>query len=55
VRDSGAKVSIGTDAHSVRELDHMEIGLAAAIRAEIPRERILNYLPVDQVLEWARR
>lgn len=54
VRDSGAKVSIGTDAHSVRELDAMELGLAAAIRAGIPRERILNFMPAADVLEWSR-
>jgi DNA polymerase (family 10) len=54
VRESGAMVSIGTDAHSVRELDHMEFSLAAAMRAGIPRERILNFMRVDDVLAWAK-
>jgi histidinol phosphatase-like PHP family hydrolase len=54
LRESEAMVSIGTDAHSVRELDHMEFGLAAAIRAGIPRERILNFMPVEDVLAWAK-
>jgi DNA polymerase (family 10) len=54
VRDAGGKVSIGTDAHSVAELGSMEFGLAAAIRAGIPRERILNFMPVADVLEWGR-
>jgi histidinol phosphatase-like PHP family hydrolase len=52
-REAGVRVSIGTDAHSVRELGYMEFGLAAAIRAGIPRERILNFRPVEEVLAWA--
>ncbi|HEX2089432.1 MAG TPA: PHP domain-containing protein [Actinomycetota bacterium] len=53
-REVGVRISIGTDAHSTAELRFMEYGLAAAIRAGIPRERILNYLPRDQLLAWAR-
>jgi putative hydrolase len=53
-RDAGCRISIGTDAHRVAELDHMEFGLAAAILAGIPRERILNFLPMEDVLEWSR-
>jgi histidinol phosphatase-like PHP family hydrolase len=53
-RDHGVRISIGTDAHSVSELGHMEFGLAAAALAGIERERILNYLPVGDVLAWAR-
>jgi DNA polymerase (family 10) len=53
-REAGVRVSIGTDAHSVRELEHMEFGLAAAIRGGIPRERILNFMTTDDVLSWAR-
>ena len=54
-RDAGCRISIGTDAHSVGELQHMDFGLAAAIRAGIPRQRILNFQPVEQVVRWARR
>ena len=54
-REAGCRISIGTDAHSVRELGFMEFGLAAAIRAGIPRDRILNFQPVDEVLDWSRR
>ena len=53
-REVGCRISIGTDAHSVAELRYMEFGVAAAIRAEIPRERILNFQPVEDVLEWSR-
>jgi histidinol phosphatase-like PHP family hydrolase len=54
-REAGCRISIGTDAHSVAELRFMEFGVAAAIRAGIPRERILNYQPVEDVLAWSRR
>jgi DNA polymerase (family 10) len=52
-RAAGAWISIGTDAHHPRELVSMEFGLAAAIRAGIPRERILNFLPLEELLGWA--
>jgi histidinol phosphatase-like PHP family hydrolase len=52
-RDAGAWISIGTDAHSVGELRFMEFGIAAAILAGIPRERILNFLSPGDVVAWA--
>ncbi|MFN2543733.1 MAG: PHP domain-containing protein [Actinomycetota bacterium] len=52
-RESGCWISIGTDAHHPTELRFLEFGLAAAARASIPRERILNFLSRDQLLEWA--
>ncbi len=54
-RDLDVRISIGTDAHRTSELSHMEYGLAAAIRAGIPRERILNFQPVEEVLAWSAR
>ena len=52
-REVGVRISIGTDAHSVAELRFIEFGLAAAVRAGIPRDRILNYMPLDDLLSWA--
>jgi histidinol phosphatase-like PHP family hydrolase len=53
-RDAGVWISIGTDAHSVFELRFIEFGLAIAIRAGVPRDRILNYRRVEDVLRWSR-
>ena len=53
-REAGTRISIGTDAHSVRELGFMEFGVAAAIRAGIAPERILNCMAADELLAWAR-
>jgi putative hydrolase len=52
-RDSGVMISIGTDAHSTDELDFIDLGVAAAVTAGIPRAQILNYMSVDELLEWA--
>jgi DNA polymerase (family 10) len=46
------RVSIGTDAHHPVELGFINLGIAAAAIAGIPRERILNYQPVEDVLAW---
>jgi histidinol phosphatase-like PHP family hydrolase len=52
-RDAGARISIGTDAHRPEELLNIDLGLAAAIQARVPREAILNYLPREDLLAWA--
>ena len=52
-REAGVWISIGTDAHSVAELEHVGLGVAAAIRAGISRRRILNYRSREEVLSWA--
>ncbi len=46
------RISIGTDAHHPVELAFVDLGLAAAAIAGIPRERILNFQPVEDVLAW---
>ena len=51
-RESGAFVSIGTDAHSVSQLGSIELGVAAALRAGIPRSRILNYMTAEELAAW---
>jgi hypothetical protein len=52
-REAGVLVSIGSDAHNPGELKFMEFGLAAAIQAGIPKERILNFWSAAEVMEWA--
>ena len=50
--EAGAFVSIGTDAHSVEELGSIELGLAAAQLAGIPRSRVLNFMGTEELLAW---
>lgn len=44
--------SIGSDAHAAHELGFLPFAMAIASLAGIPRDRILNYRPVEEVLAW---
>jgi histidinol phosphatase-like PHP family hydrolase len=46
--------SIGSDAHSAFELGFLPFGMATAAASGVQRERVLNYLPVNEVKGWAR-
>ena len=54
-RDHGALISFGTDAHHSWQLEFIELGLAGALRAKIPAERIVNFMPLPQLKIWAQR
>jgi putative hydrolase len=47
--------TLGSDAHSAPELEFLPFGMAIAALAGIPRERILNYQPIEVVRSWAHR
>ena len=51
-RTEGARISLGTDAHHPWQLEFIELGLAAALRAKIPAHRIVNFLPVEELRNW---
>jgi histidinol phosphatase-like PHP family hydrolase len=51
---TGCRISIGTDAHTPGELYVIWIGVAAAIRAGLKREQILNYQGRDALQTWIR-
>ena len=51
-RDAGVMLSIGTDAHSIDELYNVDLSLAAAILAGIPKEQVLNLRPLEGLLAW---
>ena len=54
-REEGVEwFSIGSDAHTAEELEFLPFGMATAALAGIPRERILNYRPLEFVRAWAR-
>ena len=54
VAAAGGRVAIDTDAHSAEELRFVEFGLAAAIRAGIALDRVVNFMSADEVRAWAR-
>ena len=50
--EAGARISLGTDAHHPWQLEFIDLGLAAALAASIPAERILNFMPVEDLRRW---
>ena len=53
-RDHGTRISLGTDAHHGWQLEFIDLGLAAALRAKIPTDRILNFMPLHELKAWAK-
>jgi histidinol phosphatase-like PHP family hydrolase len=54
-RKEGVRISLGTDAHHPDELAYMELSLAAALKAKIPVDRIINFLSLDDLTSWIVR
>ena len=53
-RALGAVFEIGPDAHSTQGLDNMAFGVGIARKGGIGRAEVLNALPADEVLAFAR-
>jgi histidinol phosphatase-like PHP family hydrolase len=53
-RDAGCLFALDSDAHAVDELANADIAIAHARLARIPRDRVINCWPLEQLLEWAR-
>lgn len=53
-RKHGTRISLGTDAHHPWQLEFIELGLAAILRAKLPAERIVNFMPLDQLRSWVQ-
>lgn len=54
-KKSGCRISLGTDSHDPLQMRFMEYALAAALLAGIERERILNFMPRDELLTRAAK
>jgi DNA polymerase (family 10) len=53
-RDLGLRIAVDTDTHYLSELDHLALGVATARRAWVGPEQVVNALPLDRLLAWAR-
>ena len=53
-RKAGLRISIGTDSHHPWQLEFIDLGLAAALSAGVPKEKIINFLTAEELLQWAR-
>ncbi len=54
-RELGLTVTLGTDAHTLRELDNMRHGVDQARRAWLEAGDVLNARPLEGVLAWLGR
>jgi histidinol phosphatase-like PHP family hydrolase len=54
-REHGTLISLGTDAHHPWQLAFIELGLAAALRANILPKRIVNFMSILELKTWVRR
>ena len=54
-RRAGVLISLGTDAHHPWQLEFIELGLAAALQARLPGDRILNFFKLSELKAWAAR
>jgi len=52
-RKAGCRISIGTDSHGPSQLEFIEFGLAAALKAKVDPDRILNFMSREKLMEWA--
>ncbi len=48
-------ITINTDAHSVAMLENMDFGVGMARRGGVPKDRVLNALPLDEFMTARRR
>jgi histidinol phosphatase-like PHP family hydrolase len=53
--EHGTRISLGTDAHHPWQLEFIDLGLAAALRARIPDDRTLNFMPRGELQAWTQR
>jgi histidinol phosphatase-like PHP family hydrolase len=51
-REHQTRISLGTDAHHPWQLEFIDLGLAAALRARIPANCILNFMPLGELKAW---
>jgi DNA polymerase (family 10) len=51
-REAGVPVVLNSDAHSVRELDHLRYGIGIARRAWLGREHVLNTRSAEELRAW---
>ncbi len=53
--EAGCLFSINTDAHAPGQLDWQAYGCARAQECDVPRERVVNTWPLDDLLAWTER
>ncbi|HKV46951.1 MAG TPA: PHP domain-containing protein [Candidatus Acidoferrales bacterium] len=52
-KEAGCRISLGTDSHGPSQLRFMEFGAATAMSGGVKRDRILNCMSREELLNWA--
>lgn len=53
--DYGVKITVNTDAHSIDELDNMEVGIGTARRGWLTADDVINTLPFKELMKYLQR
>ena len=53
--EKGVKLSIGTDAHSINQLEYLELGVSQARRGWAEKKDIINTMNYEKLLEFLRK
>jgi len=53
-KKAGCRISLGTDSHGPSQLRFIEYAAASALKAGICADRILNFMPLNDLLAWTR-
>jgi DNA polymerase (family 10) len=51
-KEEGVRISFGSDAHHPWQLIFLDLALAATALVGYPEDRILNFMPIAELLEW---
>jgi len=51
-REHGTRISLGTDAHHPWQLEFIQLGLAAILRAKLLPQQIVNFMPIVDLKKW---
>ena len=54
-RKEGVRISLGTDSHHAHQLEFIELGLGAALKARIPADRIANFMDLAGLRAWVAK
>ncbi len=54
-RDAGVKFAVNTDAHSVRDLDYLQYGVATAQRGWLTADDVITTWPLARLTEFLRK
>ena len=54
-QEAGVTVVINTDAHNMEMLEHMEVGVSNAMKAQLKRSTVLNAKSIEELMTFIKR